>query len=66
MKETNKLGDKKVFVFNVYIGNLDGKDIEKYVNDVSKRFETFNSYDDVEVFYVPVTQEPNIVLTRIS
>ena len=66
MKEKNKLGNKKIFVFNVYVGNIDDKDIEKYVNDISKRFETFNNYDDVEVFYVPVRQEPNIVLTRIS
>lgn len=66
MKEKNILGDKKIFVFNVYVGNIDDKDIEKYVNDISKRFETFNNYDDVEVFYVPVRQEPNIALTRIS
>lgn len=31
-----------------------------------KKFETFNNYDDVEVFYIPVREEPNIALTRIS
>lgn len=35
----NLLGDKQIFVFNVYVGNIDDADVEQYVNSVADRFQ---------------------------
>lgn len=35
----NLLGDKQIFVFNVYVGNIDNTDVEQYVNSVADRFQ---------------------------
>ena len=61
ISNTKNIGKKKklnhVFVFYVYIGNLDGDDIEKYINKTAKRISLSEKYKGVECLFIPTRED---------
>ncbi len=60
-KNKKFLGDKKLFVCNVSIGSLEGKDVEKYL-DLFKSENPLEKYNDVVCIYVPSRNENHSVV----
>ena len=65
MEKTNILGNKQIFIFNVYVGNIPEEDIEKHVRNVSEKNEEFNNYLDIVTFYIPTINENAQPIVRL-
>lgn len=64
MEKTNIsviLGDKKVFIFYVSLGNLDDKDVDKYL-DLFKSENPLEKYEDVVCLYIPSRDDNHRVI----
>jgi len=65
MEKKNVLGNKQIFIFNVYVGNIKDEDVENYLKSVSDKNEKFNNYLDVVTFYIPTRDEAATPIIRI-
>ena len=55
----NNLGNKKVFLVNVYVGNIDDNQIDNYIDSFMNRLSVLSSYDDVHLIFLPSRTEPS-------
>lgn len=49
--------DYHIFVFNVYIGNIDDKDVEKFIDTVSENLSLDKEFDNVRCYFIPVRDD---------
>lgn len=54
MESEKLLGDKKIFVVYVNIGNLDSNDVESYIDKIKNNLG-FSEYSDVKTLFIPIT-----------
>lgn len=67
MKEQNNiLGNKQIFIFNVYVGNILDENVDVYVETIKNKFKKFNEYEDVIVFYIPVRIETTKSIIKVQ
>lgn len=65
MSKKKKILDRLVLAFYIEVGNLEDKDIPKFINLQSKRLKLRKRFKDVETFFIPTRGKKGSVIEVI-